>query len=305
MKKIALLIVCLSFSFSALAAETGKMRVLLDCDTANEIDDLYAILRAMVEPSFDIVGLTSAQWHTQPKAPKNTVVKSQALNEKMLQLMGRTDLPHPMGANDAMEDPATPRDSPAARFIIKKAHETPAGEKLTVITTGAVTNMASAVLLDPTIKSKIRCFTMGLKYEDGKWKTNEFNAANDLNAVECLFQADGFEWHVMTATASRALVFKKAKAVEELEGKGGVYEYILDYWLNFDPPWKPGSSTNKWVMWDIAAVEAMIHPAYATEKKVSPPKKGKSERQVWVYTQIDAEKMEQDFWQALRASTKK
>lgn len=277
-----------------------KIPVLLDCDTANEIDDLYAIVRAMVEPGFEIVGLTSAQWRTQPNAPQNTVEPSQRLNEKLLDLMGRRDIPHPIGANGAMKDAATPQDSPAARFIIQKAKEMPAGRKLTVITTGAMTNVASAIALDPSIASKIRCYSMGLRFEDGQWNTKEFNAQNDLQAVDCLFMAEGLEWHVMTATASAALRFKKAKAVAELQGAGGVYDFIADYWIGFDPPWQPGMDTDTWTMWDVAAVEAVRHPKLAHEIHVPVPARLNSDRRVWVYTRIDAPQMEEDFWGALR-----
>ena len=284
----------------ASTAGAERVPVLLDCDTANEIDDLYAIVRAVAEPGFEIVGLTSAQWRTQPNAPENTVEPSQRLNEKLLRLMGRLDIPHPMGANEAMEDAATPQDSPAARFIVEQAKAMPAGRKLTVISTGAMTNVASAIAMEPSIASKIRCYSMGLRYEDGQWNTKEFNARNDLHAVDCLFLAEGLEWHVMTATASRVLRFKKKRAVEELDGKGGVYDFIAEYWVEFDPPWKPGMSTDTWTMWDVAAVEAVRRPELAREIEVPVPARLGSDRRVWVYTKIDAEAMERHFWDVLR-----
>ncbi|MDI9432192.1 MAG: nucleoside hydrolase [Planctomycetota bacterium] len=281
-------------------AAAEKIPVLLDCDTANEIDDLYAIVRAMVDPSFEIVGLTSAQWRMQPNAPQNTVEPSQRLNERLLALMGRLDIPHPIGANGAMTDAATPQDSPAARFIIQKAKEMPAGRKLTVITTGAMTNIASAIALDPSIAARIRCYSMGLRFEDGQWNAEEFNAQNDPRAVDCLFMAEDLEWHVMTSTISAALRFKKARAVAELQGTGGVYDFIVDYWLKFDPPWQPDMDTDTWTMWDVAAVEAVRRPELAHEKEVPVPARLNSDRRVWVYTQIEAQQMEEVFWNALR-----
>jgi purine nucleosidase len=281
-------------------AAAEKIPVLLDCDTANEIDDLYAIVRAVAEPGFEIVGLTSAHWRTQPNAPANTVKPSQRLNEKLLDLMGRRDIPHALGANEAMKDATTPQDSPAARFIIEKAKQMPPGRKLTVITTGAMTNVASAIAFEPCIASKIRCYSMGLRFENGQWNTREFNAQSDLQAVDCLFMAEGLEWHVMTGTASAALRFKKARAVAELQGAGGVYDFIVDYWLGFDPPWQPGMDTDTWTMWDVAAVEAVRRPELAHEIEVPVPARLNSDRRVWVYTRIDAQQMEEVFWDALR-----
>jgi hypothetical protein len=53
-------------------------------------------------------------------------------------------------------------------------------------------------------------------------------------------------------------------------------------------------------MWDVAAVEAVVHPELATEKPAAVPD-GYGSRKVWVYTKIDARRMEEDFWAALRA----
>ena len=45
-----------------------------------------------VEPEFDIVGLSSAQWNHR-LSPDDTVQKSQDLNEALLRLMDRVDIP--------------------------------------------------------------------------------------------------------------------------------------------------------------------------------------------------------------------
>lgn len=54
----------LVFSVTTMAAQPqpGKMRVIIDADTANEVDDLFAIARALVASEFQIEGLTSALW---------------------------------------------------------------------------------------------------------------------------------------------------------------------------------------------------------------------------------------------------
>ncbi|MEM9259038.1 MAG: nucleoside hydrolase, partial [Bacteroidota bacterium] len=39
-----------------------KWPVIIDADTANEVDDLYAIVCGLIEPSWDVKGLTAAQW---------------------------------------------------------------------------------------------------------------------------------------------------------------------------------------------------------------------------------------------------
>jgi inosine-uridine nucleoside N-ribohydrolase len=135
------------------------LRVLIDADTANEIDDLYAIVRALLEPGFDVVGLSSAQWNHR-LSPPDTVRQSQRLNEDLLTLLGRRDVPHPLGSEMIMGKPwggDEPQDSPAARLMITRARQMPPGRKLVIASLGAVTNVASAVKLAPDIVPRIAC----------------------------------------------------------------------------------------------------------------------------------------------------
>lgn len=283
-------------------AQTGKTRVIVDTDTANEIDDLYAILRTLVEPSFDVVGLTASQWHTQPNAPGNTAEKSHELNQQMLRHMGLENIPHFMGSNTPMPDTNTPAESPASDFIIKQAHKTPDGEKLTIFTFGAMTNVASAVAADPSIANKIQCYVMGMRFDaDTKeWNFKEFNVQNDVPAMKCLMQTNDLELHIMTATASRPLQFKLDKVMAELKGHGGVWDYVVNRWQNFIPPCDPDKSKDQWIMWDIAVVEAFINSNMATEIQLLPPD-NLSKRKIWVYTKIDEIAMQKDYWNAIKA----
>ena len=51
--------------------------VVLDSDSANEIDDLYAITRALLSPKLRVVALSSAQWHNRV-SPEDTVIDPSA-----------------------------------------------------------------------------------------------------------------------------------------------------------------------------------------------------------------------------------
>jgi hypothetical protein len=78
--------------FAALGVD-AQPRLWLDADTANEIDDLYALTRALTAPGYRPVALSSAQWKQSPLAESNTLEASQLLNEALLGLLGKDDLP--------------------------------------------------------------------------------------------------------------------------------------------------------------------------------------------------------------------
>ena len=62
-----LLLLAAMTSCKALAQQNyDKIPLIIDADTANEVDDLFALVRAVGEPKFDLLGITSAQFHTSP-----------------------------------------------------------------------------------------------------------------------------------------------------------------------------------------------------------------------------------------------
>ena len=296
MRTLVALLVCLSVSASPCAADDAPIRVIVDADTANEIDDLFAIVRALGEPRFRIEGLTSSQWHRGRGAGSDSVSESQRLNEEILRLLGMTSIPHPLGAREPLADPSTPRDSAAARWIIARAKETPADEKLVVVSLGSMTNLASAVLIDPSIVARVRFHVMGLGYDDraGTWSRKEFNADNDQAAVDVLLETEGLELHVMTGSVSGQMRLARSTVDEELRGRGAIEDYLVGRWESYAP------TKRRWTMWDIAAIQALASPASAFEVRVSTPSTERP-RTVHVYTEIDQARMEREYWAALAA----
>lgn len=288
----------LLFGGTALLAGTAKStttatKLILDADTANEIDDLYAIARALLETQFEMRGLCSAQWAHHLSGP-DTVLRSQRLNEDLLALMGHQDIPAPLGSEMIMGKPwggADPRPSAAAQLMIREARAMPPGERLAIASIGASTNLASAIKLAPDIVPKVRCYLMGGRYDPQTevWDKDEFNFRRDLNAINSLFNTDGLDLHIMTATTSRIFQFEQEETLRRLQGKGAVWDYLAARWLSHSPQAK------RWVMWDLALVEAMAHPELATERTVAaPPENGG--RNVHVYTAIDSDAMLADWW---------
>lgn len=107
MKQILTILMLTCFS----AIISGQRNpVWLDADTGNEMDDLYAIARLVKEPYLKIAGISSAhfnnpdllvfeKWNAYETSGLNTVAESQRLNEEILKALGRTDIPHPLGAD--------------------------------------------------------------------------------------------------------------------------------------------------------------------------------------------------------------
>jgi inosine-uridine nucleoside N-ribohydrolase len=279
-------------------AAAERLSLIIDADTANEVDDLFALVRALTEPNFDLRGITSAQFHTSPLASDNSAGESQAINEELLQLMNRADLPHPLGANEPLPSLREPRPSAASQFIIEQAHALPAGKQLHLVILGSCTNVASAILQDPAIIPKVSVHYLGFWHDPVRndYNKREFNSGNDTLAVELLLNTEGLEFDVMTATTSQHLVFTRNRVERELADLGQVGDYLMTRWNTFDRWWtKNDPEKNEWIMWDVALVEALARPDLATKQTYPTPPEN-TLRQIGVYTDINVEGMKEDYW---------
>ncbi|MEM1128850.1 MAG: nucleoside hydrolase, partial [Bacteroidota bacterium] len=150
---------------AGLALAQAPRPVILDADTGNEIDDLYALARALVEPSWEVLALNAAQWQASHWAVPETMENSHRLNQVMVGYTG-VDVPTLRGGATRMYDWGDQAQHSAAAYeIIRRARALPEGDSLTVVVLGALTNVASAVYIDPSVASKLAVYWLGSTYD--------------------------------------------------------------------------------------------------------------------------------------------
>lgn len=275
------------------------------------MDDLYALTYALISPELEIVGITSAHfnntqlltdsmWHIYPTKNINTLKISQDLNEEILRLMDTLEIPHPKGCNRMVGyawgfyEGAPVPESPAVDFIIEQALWVPDGQKLTVIVLGASTNLAAAILKNPDIVPKLSCHLLATKYDIRRnaWDKNSFNVRNDLNAFDIIMNTPGLEVYIIPGNVSRKLVFERQKTLDLLNDSAGIEQLLRRRWDEV-------SAGKTWIMWDLALIQAIVHPELAVvEDCPAPPENTKEE--VKVYTSINYESMQELFWKRMK-----
>jgi inosine-uridine nucleoside N-ribohydrolase len=303
-------LLCMLLTLSITGTFAQKQPVWLDADTGNEMDDLYAIVRLVKEPSIQLLGLSSAhfnnadllvfeKWNAYPTRGLNTVAESQRLNEQILEALGRPDIARPLGADRQIGRAwggQEARPSAAAEAIIAAAKAVPAGRQLHVLTLGALTNIATAVMQAPEILPRIKVFSLGAKYNpDTKvWTKSEFNIRNDLNAFDYLLDLPGLDFTIMPLEAALPLQFGREDTYARLDAARPIEKILEDRWREQNP------QDAKRVMWDLALVEAYLKPQLCRTATATTPPENK-QRPVRVYVKIDAQALAADFWQVLRA----
>ena len=235
-------------------------------------------------------------------ASDKTADESHRINYEIITHTRKPQIPLKKGSNYPIADINTPQRSEATGFIIEQAHKMNPSEKLRIAILGSCTNVASALLLDPSIVSKIKVYYIGFWHtpETNHYNKNEFNSRNDAIAVNSLLNNKALDLSVMSATTAQHLVFKKEEVDEVLKDKSPIGNYLVDRWERYNRWWtKKDPMKNKWIMWDLALIEAIAHPQWTEKRKFSTPKENTS-REISIFTDIDTLKVKRNFWKLFK-----
>lgn len=165
-----------------------KIRVIIDSDAKNEIDDQWAITLALLsQDRFKIEAFIAAnydhKWSGGPSSIDNsfheikTILRKAGFDNKFPVLKGS----HPMRYK------YQPSESEGVDFIIKKTNESSKNDPIWIIALGSATNLASAFLKEPSIVDKAIFFWHGrTRWPDKCWN---FNVFGDRHAAITLFHA--------------------------------------------------------------------------------------------------------------------
>jgi len=201
-----------------------KKRVIVNSDAKNEADDQYAIVHAVLTPSFDLRGIIPAHFGTGKSA--TSMQDSHDETMKLLRLMnleGKVRVED--GATHAIPDETTPVDSPGARLIIEEAMKDDT-RPLHVAFYGPLTDMASALLLEPRIQDRnVRVIWIG----GGAWPNGgrEYNLSNDINAANVVMKSNIEVWQVPRSTY-RTMGVTYAELIEKVYPQGEIGKYLVE-----------------------------------------------------------------------------
>lgn len=238
----------------------GKRKsVILDTDTYNEVDDQYALAYAMLSPDkVNLLAITAAPFkNSRSKAPGEGMEKSYNEAFRIRSLVDETStIPIYRGSATYLPDKKTPVISDAAEAIVRLVRESE--ETVYIVAIGAITNVASALLMAPDIADKAVVIWLGGTALH--WSHNhEFNLFQDVPAAQVVFEnAKNF---VQIPCAGVCTEF--ATSIPELQyhigGKNALCDYLLELTAGYH---KVHENTAVWskVIWDVTAVAAIVAP---------------------------------------------
>lgn len=296
-----------------LTPRLGKLHMVLDTDTYNEVDDQFALSYALCSPERLILDAVYA-------APFSSTFFSKLLGSddigipmtnvlkeglelsyqeilKIYKMLGMSSEGKVFRGSDSyMKEPGKPVESDAAKDLVKRAMA--ADDFLYVVSIGEITNIASAILMEPEIIKKI--VIVWLSGQPLYWpQTIEFNLGQDVLASQTILDCGVPLVFVPCMTVASQLTTTAAELNEKLNGKSEVGSYLSDIVIkqlseksandmlsllrltylkdvqDYDQSISEIKTSGKMacsrIIWDISTIGYMINPNWCPSTLVSTP----------------------------------
>ena len=238
-----------------------RRRVIVNTDAKNEADDQFAIVHALLSPTIDVRGLVAA--HFGSERSDRSMEESREEIDLLLQLMdlsGKITVAN--GAATALPDEVTAVDSPGAQLIIEESKQASIDDPLYVAFLGPLTDMASAVLLDPAIVNRpvVVIWIGGMAYGDldASYDAIEFNLRNDITAANVVFDSGIPLWQV-PANVYSAVSVSYAELDDKIAGTSKLADYLIEQLVDWNAAWH-GEPIESRSLGDSPAISLILNP---------------------------------------------
>ena len=246
--------------------------VALDTDTYNEVDDQFALSYLLrLAPALNVRALFAAPFYnSNSSGPADGMEKSYGEICHILRLAGREDL-LPVtyrGSERYLPDEKTPVRSPAAERLAALGMEYSPERPLYVVAIGAITNVASALLMNPEIRNRIVVVWLGghaLDWPD----TREFNMCQDIAAARIVFGCGVPLVQLPCMGGVSGLAVSEADLQKWLYGKNDLCTYLVRHTCDAmrreeGKPWSR-------IIWDVTAVAWLLGPGFVADRLIPAP----------------------------------
>ncbi len=258
-----------SFRIKQLEPPAGKVRMVLDTDTYNEIDDQFALAYAFLsKEKIQLEAVYAAPFkNNRSKSPADGMEKSYEEIERLLQLLGKSSEGFAFRGSDRyLESESIPVKSDAAYDLVKKAMESSPENPLYVVPVGCITNVASAILIEPKIIENIVVVWLGgngLNWPHQK----EFNLMQDVKAARVVLNS-GVPLVIMPC---KPVVSHFHTTIPELtyflKGKNKLSDFLYNNVIEYSH----GQEAWSKVIWDVTAVAWLVNPSWINTDLIHSP----------------------------------
>lgn len=246
-----------------------RVRMVLDTDTFNEIDDQYALVYALLSPEAVSVEAIYAAPFSNSRAATPGEGMEQSYDE-ILRLLKRLNVsPEGLvhkGVKGYVGPEKKPLDAPAVDDLIARAKASSTDDPLYVVAIGAISNVASALLKAPEIADKVVVVWLGGHAFD--WPhTWEFNLRQDVGGAQVLFDCGVPLVLVPCEGVTTHLVSTPSEIERYVEPMGEIGKFLAQRFKDYSDDHLGWSKE----IWDMAVIAWLVNPEWAPSVVRSTP----------------------------------
>jgi len=251
---------------------TGPIDMVLDTDAYNEIDDQFAISYALkVKEKLNLKALYAAPFYnSRSTGPEDGMERSYQEILKLLELSGDTT-PVYRGSTAYLPDENTPVISDSATHLAELAKGYSPEKPLYVAAIGAITNVASALLIAPEIADNIVVVWLGGHALE--WHSNaEFNIKQDVAAARVVFNSGAPLVMLPCGGVVSAFTTTGPELDYWLRGKNALCDYLVKNTVDEANTYAKGRVWSR-VIWDVTTIGWLLNEdgRFMSEKLIPTP----------------------------------
>ena len=258
---------------SMLTPAVGSLRMVLDSDTYNEIDDQFALVQVLLSPErLKLEAIYATPFHNaRSEGPGHGMELSY---QEILRVLSRMGISAQglvyRGVTEFVGFAKQPLQSDAVADLIARARSGDPAQPLYVLAIGALSNVASAILQAPDIVERIIIVWMGGNGPD--WprhfdQRGDFNLKQDIGAAQIVFDS-GVPLVLVAARPVASNLHSSVPEIERyVEPQGAIGAFLAKRFKEY--------STNHvgWSkpIWDMAPVGWMLNADWAPSSLIPTP----------------------------------
>ncbi len=241
---------------------TGVVDVILDTDAFNETDDQYAIAYMLLSPErIRVLGLCAAPFHNaNSSSPEDGMERSYDEILRLLALMNRNELlPNVYrGARNYLPDENTPVITDAANYIVAEAEKHSPENPLYVVAIGAITNVASAILLNrEAMVNNTVIVWLGGHAKDYP-HTREFNMYQDIAAARIVMGCGAPFVQLPCRGVVSHLTTTDPELTYWIKGTSPLADFLYERTVGEAHKYAKGKVWNRCI-WDVSAIAWLLN----------------------------------------------
>ena len=236
----------------------GLVDMVLDTDAYNEIDDQFAIAYALrATDRLNVKALYAAPFFNErSNGPADGMERSY---QEILKLLKLADLTCPTyrGSDRYLPDEKTPVPSDAASHLVELASQYSPEKPLYVVAIGAITNVASALIMKPEIADNIVVVWLG--GNGFEWHDNhEFNIKQDVASARVVFGSGAPLVMLPCLGVVSSFTTTEPELTLWLKGKNELCDYLAEHTIEAANEYAKGRVWSR-VIWDVTTIGWMLN----------------------------------------------